>query len=83
MYLCFCSEKNTVLGLLVQCFHQTSLATGQSTSVIPRLQWFLELMGHTKNIAVETLSLRVENTDQALPQVISARTKVSTIHTVL
>ncbi|XP_064607895.1 focadhesin-like isoform X2 [Liolophura sinensis] len=63
-------DKCTVLSMLAQCFYQTSLTTVQMTSAIPRLQWLLELMGHTKNIAVEALPLRVENSDQALPQAV-------------
>ncbi|KAI1888309.1 hypothetical protein AGOR_G00183690, partial [Albula goreensis] len=43
-----------VSWLLLQSFYQSRLATSPNTSVLKRMEWLLELMGHIRNVAYGT-----------------------------
>ncbi|KAK3602758.1 hypothetical protein CHS0354_027755 [Potamilus streckersoni] len=50
-------DKDYVLWLLTHCFHGVAKLQNEFTNVMKRLQWLLELLGHTRNIATGVFAL--------------------------
>ncbi|KAG9345477.1 hypothetical protein JZ751_008621 [Albula glossodonta] len=46
--------RQEISWLLLQSFYQCRLATSPNTSVLKRMEWLLELMGHIRNVAYGT-----------------------------
>ncbi|XP_029462772.1 focadhesin [Rhinatrema bivittatum] len=56
-----CSQKGTVVWMMMQAFYQARLISHENTGVLKRMEWLLELMGHIRNVAYK--SILVENVD--------------------
>ncbi|XP_076829762.1 focadhesin [Brachyhypopomus gauderio] len=60
------SEKRMQISwLLLQCFHQSRLASSPNTGVSKRMDWLLELMGHIRNVAYGAPTVKCNNTKEA------------------
>ncbi|XP_067301442.1 focadhesin isoform X2 [Pseudorasbora parva] len=51
-------NKKQISWLLLQCLHQSRFASSPNTGVTKRMEWLLELMGHIRNVAYGSPSVK-------------------------
>ncbi|KAL2078934.1 hypothetical protein ACEWY4_024678 [Coilia grayii] len=59
------ANKDRVGWLLLQCLYQSRFASGSNTGVAKRMEWLLELMGHIRNVAYGTTTVKCDSITEA------------------
>jgi hypothetical protein len=55
--VCVCSDTGSVVHVLAHCLWQLSELRSDTSGPMARLHWFLELLGHTRNVATGVVPL--------------------------
>ncbi|XP_040273158.1 focadhesin [Bufo bufo] len=53
-----CKDKKTIIWMLLQTFYQARVLSHQNTGILKRLDWLLDLISYTRNIAYKSTPLQ-------------------------
>ncbi|XP_006034647.1 focadhesin isoform X2 [Alligator sinensis] len=53
-----CCWKEPITWMLLHCFYHARIISHENTGVLKRMDWLLELMGYTRNVAYKSTSIQ-------------------------